>query len=221
MERRIGDSSGNCEGKIQLANDREVDYVMYTSSKFCKHVRGRACMLYEIAQARYIADCKTLDCELHKLVFFMSEYVYAAFDAPKKYDGTQILELARTAKPSVQQLRDILRDHLAVRRYVEGGDPTHADIRFIFAANPSTMFLTISHRACAHVSQVATEVLFGDVEPVAWLPADPESNRDNSDGSRLVRCEPMMVPVHIGARLVLTKNLNKSIGFVNGIGAED
>ena len=51
------------------------------------------------------------------------------------------------------------------------------------------------------------------------LPTDPESNTDNYEGSSLVRENPLWMPIYQGAKVILTKNLNKAIGFVNGMGA--
>ena len=43
---------------------------------------------------------------------------------------------------------------------------------------------------------------------------------DNYEGSRLVRGEPKMQPIYRGMRIVLTKNLHKDVGYVNGMSAE-
>ena len=81
------------------------------------------------------------------------------------------------------------------------------------------MFLTVTRRASAHVNAVAIEVLFGDSAPLGIFPTDPESNAYNYQGSRLIAEAPHEITLYTGARVLLTKNLNKAIGFVNGMGA--
>ena len=63
------------------------------------------------------------------------------------------------------------------------------------------------------------ENLFADAEPLATLPTDPESNLDNYQGSALVAEVPLMQRIYKDMRIILTKNLNKEIGFVNGMRA--
>ena len=54
---------------------------------------------------------------------------------------------------------------------------------------------------------------------VAVSAAGPRSNMDNYDGSYMVDAQPLMQPIFVGMKMILTKNLNKQIGFVNGMGA--
>ena len=82
------------------------------------------------------------------------------------------------------------------------------------------MFLTITRRACAQINHMALDCLFPGQCPLARLPTDPESNMGNYIGSRMIGQDPMWTPIHVGARVILTKNLNKITGFVNGMGAK-
>ena len=50
-------------------------------------------------------------------------------------------------------------------------------------------------------------------------PGDPDANPDNFEGTTQVSWEPAAVPVFIGMTLMLTKNINKEIDFVNGMTA--
>jgi energy-coupling factor transporter ATP-binding protein EcfA2 len=135
----------------------------------------------------------------------------------------QKLELLRTGKPSKQQLRFILKGHKAPSLGRAGYNmnlvPTIEDVGHILGETPQTLFLTISRKACAHLNHLALRVLFDGAVPMAYLPTDPESNIENYEGSKMVRQEPSELPIFPMARIVLTKNLNKSIGFVNGMGA--
>ena len=58
-----------------------------------------------------------------------------------------------------------------------------------------------------------------DAMPLATLPTDPESNLDNYQGSALIAEVPLMQRIYKDMRVILTKNLNKEIGFVNGMRA--
>ena len=89
----------------------------------------------------------------------------------------------------------------------------------ILKETPTTLFLTVSRRACATLNNLAVQSLFETAAPLAVLPTDPESNIENYRGSRQVSEDPLIAPIYPGERVMLTKNLNKSVGFVNGMGA--
>ena len=103
--------------------------------------------------------------------------------------------------------------------YVTNEIPTLDDVTHILAETPETTFLTVSRGASARLNGLATQALFGDSAPLAVVPADPESNVDNYVRGKLVAETPLETPLFAGARVVLTKNLNKTVGFVNGMGA--
>jgi hypothetical protein len=135
------------------------------------------------------------------------------------------LQILRSAKPDMKQLRFILRGHKAPSRgrvgYCMNKTPTATDVWHILQETPHTMFLTVSRRACAMLNKMAVQALFSDDTPIAVeVPCDPESNTENYDGSSKTRSEPILMSVFLGMSVVLTKNLNKSIGFVNGMGAK-
>ena len=131
------------------------------------------------------------------------------------------LEILRSNKPSRQQLKEIMAGHkapsLGRAGYVMNKVPSFDDVQNILAETPETMFLTVSRRAAAHLNELAVQALFPDVPPLAVLPADPESNVDHK--GKKIADFPSEAEVHIGARVILTKNLNKAVGFVNGMGA--
>ena len=135
----------------------------------------------------------------------------------------QTLEILRTGKPSVRQLMRIKKGHRAPsiysRGYVADAEPTQASVANVLKETPETLFLTVSRKACAMLNAYAVEALFGETDPIAELLTDPESNLDNYRGSKMVGEAPQQTHVYAGARVILTKNLNKSVGFVNGMGA--
>jgi hypothetical protein len=135
----------------------------------------------------------------------------------------QKLEILRTSKPSVAQLKMIKKGHKAPSRgragYVMNPEPSPSDVGFILEETPETMFLTISRKAAAKLNEMAMVALFHDQTPLLTVPCDPDSNPANFDGSAMSRELPLQLDVFLGQRVILTKNLNKSIGFVNGMGA--
>jgi hypothetical protein len=98
-------------------------------------------------------------------------------------------------------------------------EPTEEDIQWIFKETPETTFVTISRSKAAWVNQAAVRGIYGDAEPLRTLPGDPDANPDNFEGTTQVSWEPAAVPVFIGMTLMLTKNINKEIDFVNGMTA--
>ena len=98
--------------------------------------------------------------------------------------------------------------------------PTAEDIAHILAETPRTLFLTVSRGATAWLNELAVQAIFGEeAVPLAVVPADPESNVQNYSEGKMVAEEPLEVTLYLNARVILTKNLNKAIGFVNGMGA--
>ena len=92
-------------------------------------------------------------------------------------------------------------------------EPTYEDICAILDETPATMFLTMTR------ANAALQHLFGDRRPDMLANTDPEANPDNYEGSRQVDCQPMRAPIFVGAKVTLTKNLNKPGDYVNGMSA--
>eukprot|EP00973_Karenia_brevis_P096324 12431484-Karenia_brevis.AAC.4 len=94
------------------------------------------------------------------------------------------------------------------------------DIKSILRQTPQTSFVTISRRGTALLNMLCLKAQYGDQRPVMTIPGDYETNMNNYDfhGS-LVDSQPCPVPVFIGMRVTLTKNLMKQWNFVNGMGA--
>ena len=138
-------------------------------------------------------------------------------------DLRRSLDILRTGKPSVAQLKQIKRGHYAVPDSLRQGnidyEPTLAHVGHVLGTTPHTLFVTISKRACALLNSLCLDYLYSEEIPIAVLPSDPESNIENFWGSTMMREDPLEMCVFIGMRVMLTKNLNKAIGFVNGMGA--
>ena len=132
------------------------------------------------------------------------------------------LELLRSAKPSKEQLHRMLRGHRAMPDRGPGysPEPTNLDVAAMLQQTPNTTFVTITRRAAACLNALALEVLFAEAVPVATCAADPESNLDNYDShGRLIAYMPSQMPIFIGAKVMLTRNVDKSRDFVNGMTA--
>ena len=95
-------------------------------------------------------------------------------------------------------------------------EPTAWDVHHVLQETPQTFFLTVSRRAASLLNGFAVESLFGDAVPLGVFPTDPESNLANYQGSSIVAETPLEQAIYKGMRIILTKNLNKEVGFVNG-----
>ena len=60
-------------------------------------------------------------------------------------------------------------------------------------------------------------IFFGNEQPLAIIPGDPDSNQNNFSGSTQVLWEPPSIPIFLGLRLTLTQNVNKEYDYVNGM----
>ena len=135
------------------------------------------------------------------------------------------LELLRAAKPSQKQLTDILRGHRAPRRQNRQGyqapssPPSDDDIRAVFVEDPDTVFVTITKAAAAAVNDLAVSTFFPDQAPLAVLPGDPDANPANFYASEQRAWDPAPIPIFVGARIQLTRNIHKEMDYVNGMGA--
>ena len=107
----------------------------------------------------------------------------------------------------------IKRGHKAptARMHARMYEPTAWDIAKILEETPHTTFLTISRRAAFQINVWAVEALFGNQPPLCYVDVAADGDEENE--------KPMQVPVYRNMRVTLTKNLNKKIGFVNGMGA--
>ena len=104
------------------------------------------------------------------------------------------------------------------RAAYEMTDPTDADIAHILLdETPDTIFVTISRAGAAWVNRAAVNALFPG-PPIKIVPADPDSNPDNFQGTTQVASVPMELHVHPRMRVTLTKNINKDCDYVNGMG---
>ena len=130
------------------------------------------------------------------------------------------LELLRSATPSKQQLRKILRHHRApTHRRPHAGAPTSNDIAKVLRETPRTTFLTITRQASKRLNECAVQVLFEHSQPLRRIPGDPDENPDNFWGQHQVAAEEYHMTIYEGMRVRITRNEDKERGFVNGMGA--
>ena len=98
-------------------------------------------------------------------------------------------------------------------------EPTESDIYWIFRERPDTTFVAISRPAVAWVNEVAIRTFFDGQAPMAEVHGDPEANPANFHGKLQIDNAPTPVAIHIGMRIAFTRNINKEIDYVNGMGA--
>ena len=136
------------------------------------------------------------------------------------------LELLRDYKPSRSQWKAITRGHCAIPLHMRvyrdlSLGPTLEDIAHIFTKTPHTMFLTCTRAASAKVNMMALQHYFSNIEPLGYVPTDPDSNPANfNDRGTQIGWAPLQMPVFVGARVMLTQNLHKKFDYVNGMEAE-
>ena len=133
------------------------------------------------------------------------------------------LELLRTAKPSKEQLHSMIRGHRAMPDRGPGytQEPTDMDMEAMLMEWPDATFVTVTRQASAVLNELAVAALFRDEEATTIVHADYESNQENYDEFGQLRdCRPQELEIHIGMRVTLTRNINKAVGFVNGMSAE-
>ena len=128
------------------------------------------------------------------------------------------LELLRSAIPSSQQLKKIVKGHRACLLHKSYKAPAATDVAAILRETPNTVFVTISRRGSARLSQLAIDALFADSPVLDWVPCDPQENFRNFRGQEQAAATPYMMPVYEGMRVRITRNIDKENGFVNGMG---
>ena len=127
-------------------------------------------------------------------------------------DLRRSLEILRTGKPSVAQLKQIKRGHYAVPHSLRQGnidyEPTPAHVGHVLETTPHTLFVTISKRACALLNSLSLDYLYSEEIPIAVPLSDPESNIENCWGSTMMREDPLEMCVFIGMRVMWCEALS-------------
>ena len=88
--------------------------------------------------------------------------------------------------------------------------PSEARIVAVFKEIPTTTFVTITKAGAAWINEVAIGAFFHGQASLGMVRGDPESNPANYAGSTMVSNTPSYIPVFVGLRVVLTRNLNKA-----------
>ena len=132
--------------------------------------------------------------------------------------------MLRTAKPSMEQLRRILKGHRAPWRehlsgFPIGREPTESEICWAFKEVPETTFVAITRVTVAWVNNAALRCFYGEQSPITYVDSDPDANPDNFQGTVQISWDPLRIPVFVGMRIQFTKNINKEMDYVNGMGA--
>eukprot|EP00439_Symbiodinium_sp_Y106_P057127 s467_g8.t1 len=130
------------------------------------------------------------------------------------------LDILRTAVPSVEQLKGILRGHRAWKTR----QPSGYDVLDLFRKHEDTTVVTCTRHGAATINDLAAKVFFEDrhVRPLGSLPLDYEANASNYTQAGKLRngqLEPAVREIYHGMRIFLTKNMSKEDDFVNGMAA--
>ncbi|CAE7679552.1 Pif1, partial [Symbiodinium sp. CCMP2456] len=128
----------------------------------------------------------------------------------------------RTAMPTKKLLKRICLRHKAWSGHRK---PTAWDIQQLYRKVPHTTVATCTKRRAAHVNDLSIWVLFTTQRKrqLAKLKVDWESNADNYDEKNNVIAgrppKPLTMKVYKNLRVHLTRNVDKSSDFVNGMEA--
>ena len=102
--------------------------------------------------------------------------------------------------------------------------PTNLDIDYVLKkTNGKTTFLTCTGRGAAIINALCVLVLFHNRNKrlLCKLPGDYRDNQENYTGRSALRTDrtlvPSDVPIYVGLRIVLTRNIDKENHFVNGM----
>ena len=130
------------------------------------------------------------------------------------------LELLRNNMPTTGQLRRMVRHHRApkLRAYGNFLEPTLEDIAQIMRETPHTTFLTYTRQKTKQLNMMIVTVLYGNSKPLTIARGTPEDNAMNVEYGEYVSFEPERIPIYAGMRLTITRNEDKNIGYVNGMG---
>ena len=118
-------------------------------------------------------------------------------------------------------------DLMKGRRAWHGHAPRVEDLAYwLDEACPDTdgkevTLLAVSRAGVQELNDLAVQALYGDAEPLTWLPGDVESNPNNYDENGNLKesheLVPLEVPIYRGMNIYLTANVMKHIDFVNGM----
>ncbi|CAE7386170.1 PIF1 [Symbiodinium sp. CCMP2592] len=123
------------------------------------------------------------------------------------------LALLRDCQPTEAQLQAILRGHS-----VSNGDrPTREEVAGVLEGQREVTMVTFTRRAAEELNQMAVQIQFGDHEPLRIIPTDPDANCDNKQRGEYVNFDCSSIALHIGMKLMLTRNVNKEGDHVNGM----
>ncbi len=136
------------------------------------------------------------------------------------------LACLRTAKPTVTRCHGsiCLSDLCRGRKAWKGHAPNKQDIASLLASHPDTTFMTITRAGANLINELAVKALYGKAKPLIVLPGDVEANPENYHEDGTLKdaslCVPLPVRCHQGMKLFLTKNVDKTRDYVNGMGVE-
>ena len=123
------------------------------------------------------------------------------------------LQLLRTSRPTAEQLKDICRGRKA---WTHAGNPALEEIEH-------TTFATCTRHKAAIINQLCVEAQMQRCESRPWgsltwtgRPTLPTTRRTASKSGKP---RPLRQKIYAGMRLHLTRNVNKSLDFVNGMEA--
>ena len=136
-------------------------------------------------------------------------------------DYQKLLDAIRTAKPEGEVWKKMQRDFLRKQKAWRTEEPTVDDVRWVLKTHPDTTMLAISRGGAALLNDLALKALHPRKDPLTMLPGDIECNPASygNDGKlkRLRDLVPTDLPIYVGLKLYMTRNIRKDVDYVNGM----
>ena len=188
-----------------------------------KHNEYVACfvMAGDRHQQAGFGECRVWESPLWRKITFATNL--KELHRCKDPDFKKMLGALRTSRPAEGResgkvrVEDIMRD----RRAWPGHEPEVPSVRRILNQHPDTTMLACTRRGAATLDDLCLQAKYPRRQPVAVLDGDIESNPENyGDDCKLKAVQNLvarLVPIFIGMRVYLTRNVCKDTDYVNGM----
>ena len=141
-------------------------------------------------------------------------------------DFIKLLNRLRLEKPKMRGGDYSVAQIVAGHKAWKGDKPTAKAVRALYKrlekAGKTTTVLAVSREAVQKFNELAVAAFFSDEHYLGFVDGDVESNPDNyNQKTRKLLPEkylrPMKLRLYRGMRVTITKNVNKEIGYNNGM----
>ena len=170
------------------------------------------CLVFlgDFKQLRSIDNTSARDSPLWKQIRLREVYEVQRSTCPEL---SRKLSLVRDSQPTEAQLQAMLRGHSVSKT----DQPTRLEVATVLEAHPEGTLVTFTRRVAEHLKQLAVETQFGEQEPLRVIATDPDANCDNKHRGEYLKYDCSYTELHVGMKLMLTRNIDKERDQVNGV----